>query len=106
MNPIFKNMIPQRMPNMLGGISGNNPMMNMMNVIQKIQQARQNPNGLADLLLDNGKIDKKTYEQIKDYNPQQLGQYLMQTGAMQQQQVQEAYNNAVPQIQNAMNNRQ
>lgn len=99
MNPLFGKM----MPNIMGGMGGN-PMQNVMNALNQIRQMQQNPNGLADLLLQNGKIDKNTYEQIKGYNPQQIGQYLMQTGAMPQQQVQQAYQTVVPQVQEQLKN--
>ena len=99
MNPLFGRM----MPNMLGGVGGNS-MQNMMNTINQIKQMKQNPNGLADLLLNNGKISKEQYEQIKGYNPQQIGQYLMQSGTMPQQQVQQAYQTIVPQVQQQLKN--
>ena len=94
MNPLF---------NMMGGVA--NPVQNMMGIVQKIQQIRQNPNGLADLLLNNHKIDQQTYEQIKNYDPQQMGQYLMQTGTMARKDVDNAMNNVVQPIQNALNQR-
>ena len=98
MNPLFG-----MMPTMAGGMNGN-PMSNMMNVLQQIRNVQQNPNQLADLLLNSGKINQQQYEQIKTFNgnPQQIGEYLMRTGTLPQQQVQQMYN-AVPQIQNELN---
>ena len=77
---------------------------NMMQMINQIRQARQNPNMLADLLVQNGKINQSQYEQIRQFNgdPQKIGEYLMQNGVMPQQQVQQAYQNVVPQIQNEL----
>lgn len=98
MNPLFGRM----MPNMMGGMGGNS-MQSMMNTINQIRQIRQNPSGLADLLLNNGKISQQQYEQIKGYNPQQIGQYLMQSGNMARQDVDNALNNVVQPIQNALN---
>ena len=102
---MFGKLMQATTPNMMGGM-GANPMANIMNTIQQIQKIRQNPNQLGDLLLQNGKITQQQYEEISrmNGNPQQIGQYLMQSGTMTQQQVQEAYQNAVPQIQNAINN--
>lgn len=98
MNPLFGRMTP----NMMGGMGGN-PMQNVMNALNQIRQMQQNPNGLADLLLQKGKINQQQYEQIKGYNPQQIGQYLIQSGSMARQDVDDAYNNAVQPIQNALN---
>ena len=92
MNPIFGRM--------MGGM--NQPVSNVMNMIQQIRQMQQNPNQLASLLLNNNKITQDQYEQIKDYNPQQIGEYLMNAGTMPKQQVQQAYN-MIPQIQNELN---
>lgn len=89
MNPIFGRM--------MGGM--NQPVSNVMNMIQQIRQMQQNPNQLASLLLNNNKITREQYEEIKNYNPQQIGEYLMKTGSIPQQQVQQAYQNIVPQVQ-------
>lgn len=99
MNPLFNGI----MPKMMGGMSGN-PAMNMVNMVQQIRNMQQNPNQLADLLMNSGKINQQQYEQIKQFNgnPQKIGEYLMQTGTMPQQQVQQAYQNIVPQIQNEL----
>ena len=95
MNPLFGRM--------MGGMNGN-PMANMMNMLQQIRTMQQNPNQLADLLFNNGKITEEQYEEIKQFNgnPQKIGEYLMRTGAMPQREVQQAYQNAVPQIQQAI----
>ena len=99
MNPLFGGM--------MGGMNGN-PMMNMLNMIQQIRQMQQNPNQLADLLKNTGKINQQQYEEIKCFNgdAKKIGEYLMQSGSMPQQQVQQAYQNVVPQIQNELNKNQ
>ena len=98
MNPLFGGM----MPNMLGGM---NNVGNFMQMIQQVRQARQNPNILGDMLLQNGKINQQQYEAIKQMNgnPQKIGEYLMQVGAMPQQQVQQACQTMVPQVQKEIN---
>lgn len=90
--------------NPLFGMMGGSNVGNMMQMISQIRQARQNPNMLADLLVQNGKINQSQYEQIRQFNgdPQKIGEYLMQNGVMPQQQVQQAYQNVVPQIQNEL----
>lgn len=91
--------------NPLFGMMGGSNVGNMMQMINQIRQARQNPNILADILMQNGKINQNQYDQIKQFNgdPQMIGQYLMQSGVMPQQQVQQAYQNVVPQVQNELN---
>lgn len=95
MNPLFG-----MMGGMNGGING------MMRMIQTIRQAQQNPNMLADMLMQNGKINQQQYDEIKKFNgnPQMIGEYLMQSGTMPQQQVQQAYQTMVPQVQKQLNN--
>lgn len=97
MNPIFS-----AIPRFMGGFNGN-PAMNMVNMVQQIRQMQQNPNQLADLLLNAGKITNEQYNEIKGYNPQQIGEYLMKTGSLPQQQLQQAYG-MVPQVQQMMKN--
>lgn len=83
----------------MGGMNGGQN--KMFQMIQTIRQAQQNPNMLADMLFNNGKINQSQYDEIKKMNgnPQAIGQYLMQSGTMPQQQVQQAYQTMVPQVQ-------
>ena len=78
----------------------------MLQVMQYIQTLRQNPNGMSDLLLRQGKITKQQYDEIQSLgignNPQAIGQYLMNHGMMNRQQVQDAYQNQALPIQNSM----
>jgi len=99
MNPLFGGM----MPGMMGGM--NRSPMNMINMIQQIRQMQQNPNGLADLLKSSGKINQQQYDEIKAFNgdAKKIGEYLIHSGSMPQQQVQQAYQNIVPQVQNELN---
>ncbi len=68
MNPFFSMM--QRNP--------------MINVLQQVQQIRQNPNQLASLLQQRGLINPQQAQEIKKMgsNYGQIGQYLMNNGTM------------------------
>lgn len=98
MNPLFGNIMP-----MMGGMNGGQN--KMFQMIQTIRQAQQNPNMLADMLFNNGKINQSQYDEIKKMNgnPQMIGQYLIQSGTMPQNEVQQAYSSVVPQITNELN---
>ena len=78
----------------------------MMQVMQYINSLRQNPNGMADFLLRQGRINKQQYDEIQQLgiggNPQAIGQYLMNRGMMNQNQVQDAYQNQALPIQQSM----
>ena len=78
----------------------------MMQMMQYINSCRQNPNQISDLLLQQGRITKQQYEEIKSLgignNPPAIGQYLMNRGMMNQNQVQEAYQNQALPIQQSM----
>ena len=81
-----------------------NPLMsnmpNIMRVVSQVSQLRQNPSGIADFLKQSGRVSDEQYSAIQKMNdPQQIGQYLMQNGMMPQQQVMQAANSLVPQIQ-------
>lgn len=82
-----------------------NPLMsgrmgNFMRVMSQVSQLRQNPNGIADFLKQQGKVTDEQYSVIQKMNdPSQIGQYLMQSGVMPQQQAMQAVQTIVPQIQ-------
>lgn len=56
----------------------------MMNVIQQVQQIRQNPTQLASLLQQRGIISGQQAQDIKEMgnNYSQIGQYLISAGTM------------------------
>lgn len=82
----------------------NNSMMNnpMMNLIRQVQQIKQNPNQLANLLQQRGMISPQQAQDIQKMggNYEQIGHYLMNQGRMPNN-VQQ-YQSQVEQIQNMM----
>lgn len=68
MNPFFSMM--QRNP--------------IMNVMQQVQQIKQNPNQLAAILQQRGMINQQQAQEIQKMgsNYGQIGQYLMNSGTM------------------------
>lgn len=83
----------------MNGFFNMNP---MFSVLQQVQQIKQNPNQLANLLKQRGMIDDKQFADISnmknDY--EKIGRYLMQNGKMPTN-VQQ-YQSQVEQIQNMM----
>lgn len=80
---------------LMGGRMGN-----LMQVMSQVSRLRQNPNGIADLLKQQGRINDDQYAEIQKMNdPAQIGQYLIQSGVMPQQQAMQAAQTIVPQIQ-------
>jgi hypothetical protein len=86
-----------------------NPFFNMMNnpmmkIINQVQQIKQNPNQLANLLQQRGMITPQQAQDIQsmggDY--EQIGQYLMKQGRLPGNVNQ--YQSQVEQIQNMMKN--
>ena len=70
-----------------------NPLMsNVMQISNQISRIKQNPNGLADFLKERGCVSDEQYTAIQRMggNYGQVGKYLMQTGALSQQQVMQA----------------
>lgn len=83
---------------LMGGRMGN-----LMQVMNQVSRLRQNPNGIADLLKQQGRINDDQYAAIQKMNdPAQIGQYLIQSGVMPQQQAMQAAQTIVPQIQQQM----
>lgn len=82
-------------------------MSRMMDVINQVQQLRQNPQGIPEYLKNSGHISDAQYNAIKGMNnPQQIGQYLM--GNVPQNmygQVQQSVQNIGSQMNNNNNNR-
>lgn len=79
----------------------NNPMIKIM---QQVQQIKQNPNQLAQLLRQRGMIDDNQFAEVSKMgsNYQQIGQYLMQNGKMPTNVKQ--YESQVNQVQNMISN--
>ena len=76
-------------------------------VLQNIIAIRRNPAQLPDLLLQRGAITRQQYDQMKQQgisgNPEAVGQYMMNQGYFNGQQVQQAYQTSGMQIQNTLN---
>ena len=81
----------------------NNP---MFQLIQQVQQIRQNPNQLANLLQQRGMINAQQAQDIQKMggNYEQIGQYLMNNGRIPNNI--QPYQNKVNEVQNMMNNNQ
>lgn len=79
----------------------NNP---MMQIINQVQQIKQNPNQLANLLQQRGMITPQQAQDIQSMggNYEQIGQYLMKQGRLPGNVSQ--YQSQVEQIQNMMKN--
>ena len=79
-----------------------NSMQRFMQIAQQAQQIQSNPAQIGKILLDNGRIDKTTYDAIKGMNsPSQIGSYLMNNGILGQQQANQL-SQLVPQVQRYM----
>lgn len=87
---IFQNMLPP-------------PVQNIMSLIQQVNQIKQNPNQLANILQQRGMISKQQVEEIQKMgnNYEQIGQYLIQNGKMPSNV--QSYEGQVNQVQNYMN---
>jgi hypothetical protein len=78
MNPMLKGLRPQ----------------NMMNVMNRVNQLQNNPQGIYDLLKNSGRLSNEQLSAIqKMNNPAEIGQYLLNT----------APQNMYGQIQNGVN---
>ena len=77
---------------------------NIMQVVNSVNQLRNNPASIGDFLKQQGRISEDQYTAIQKMNgnPAQIGQYLMQTGVMPQQQAMQAVQTFVPQVQTQM----
>lgn len=85
----------------------NGPMGQMFQTINAIQQLRQNPGNLGQFLYDHKKI---TQEQLNEINqlggsPEQVGMYLVNHNVMPQQEATQIYQQSVPQVQQALQNK-
>jgi hypothetical protein len=71
---------------LMGGRMGN-----LYKIVNQIQNFRQNPNGIADFLKQQGRISDEQYNAIHNMNsPEEIGQYLMKSGSITQQNVMDA----------------
>jgi hypothetical protein len=78
MNPMFRGLRPQ----------------NIMNVMNKVNQLQNNPQGVYDLLKNSGRLSNEQLSAIQNMkNPAEIGQYLLNT----------APQNMYGQIQNGVN---
>lgn len=59
----------------------NNP---MMNIVRQVQEIKQNPNQLANVLKQRGLISEDQFAEVSKMgnNYEQIGQYLMKNGRM------------------------
>lgn len=59
----------------------NNP---MMNIVRQVQEIKQNPNQLANVLKQRGLISEDQFAEVSKMgsNYEQIGQYLMRNGRM------------------------
>ena len=75
---------------------------NIMNVMQQVQQIKQNPNQLASLLRQRGMINEQQAQDIQKMgnNYEQIGHYLMNNGKMPTNV--QPYENQVNEVQNMM----
>lgn len=81
-------------------------MLPIMQIIQRVNQIRNNPNYMSQFLLQQGRITDQQYNEIQQLgiggNPPAIGQYLMQHGTMDPRQTQEAYQTMAVPINNSM----
>ena len=60
----------------------NNPPRNNNNILLQLLQLQNNPGGILDILLRNGKINQQQYNDLQRYrnNPEAIGRYLINAG--------------------------
>lgn len=57
----------------------------LSNMLGQFRQLQKNPMGIADMLIQNNRINQEQYDAIKGMNnPSQIGQYLMKNGVLPQ----------------------
>lgn len=81
--------------------SGGNPMMNAMNMMQQVQQLRQNPTGIFDILKNSGRLNNDQLQAISSMkSPNEIGQYIMNNSVPQNMrgQVQSNVQNVASQV--------
>lgn len=83
----------------MNGFFNMNP---MFNVLRQVQQIKQNPNQLANLLKQRGLIDDNQFAEVSKMgnNYEQIGRFLMQNGKMPTNV--QPYQSQVEKIQNLM----
>ena len=69
MNPLFKRF-------------GQNQQPNNSNIVSQLMSLRNNPGGILDILLQNGKITQQQYQELQPYrnNPEAIAKYLINSG--------------------------
>ena len=52
------------------------------NLVTQLMSLRNNPGGILDILLQNGKINQQQYAELQPYknNPELIGKYLINSG--------------------------
>ena len=81
----------------------NGPMAQMFQTINAIQQLRQNPANLGQLLFEHNKINQNQLNEINKLgSPEQIGMYLINNNVMPQQEAMQLYQQGVPQVQQAL----
>ena len=75
-------------------------MNNGIDLVGMVQNIRNNPGELAQILYDNRKISMEQYNDIRQMNGSfsQIGQYLMSNGIMKQTLVDSLSNNIPPML--------
>lgn len=89
---------------MRGMMNGKGPINNFMQFMNDYKRLKQNPSELGQYLLEKGKINNNQLQEINKMNgdPGKIGSYLMQSGSIPQNQVSNLQN-AAPQMQQYMN---
>ena len=82
----------------------NGPMGKLFQIVNAVQQVRQNPNQLGQLLRDHGRITDEQLNEINQLggNPSQIGNYLMSHNLMSQQDATQLYQNDYQQVKQAI----
>ena len=74
--------MPNPLFNRFGNAKQNNNYQYGNNIISQLAQVKKNPAAILDILLQNGKINQKQYNDLQPFknNPQQIVNYLVQNG--------------------------
>lgn len=72
------------MPNSLFNKYGNRGMQGrpQNNILSQLMSLKNNPGGILDILLQNGRINQQQYTELQPYknNPEAIGKYLINRG--------------------------
>lgn len=85
---------------------GGGTLSQIMQVVNTIQQLKQNPAGVGQLLYDRNKITQAQLEEINKMNGDmsQIGNYLINSQIMNPQEANQLYS-SVPQVQQVLNSK-